>query len=404
MPLVSVTIPSYNHGKYIKECIQSVLDQTFQDFEIIITDDCSSDNSVEVIESIDDPRIKLFKHTKNLGACIAANNSILHSNGKYIAMLSSDDAWYPEKLEVQVEYLENNPDKAAVFGKVDWIDESSNIIADLTFPTASLFEAENRTRFQWIRHFFLSGNCLCHPCSLVRRECYSKIGMLNPSFASLPDLDLWIRICLGYDIWILDQRLIKFRRFRDESNASGNNDKTLLRNQFEYRHALDNYLNISDPEDLLLIFPEAKKYGEVTPEIIPYFLGRMAIDTGGDYKVVWGLDTIYSQLLDEKISQQIENCCNFTYRDFLELTGNQDPFGIVNNSWNGFARKGFISNIISLVMMFCLVILIEMKRKCPTWLKLQLKKGFYRIQTSPRLNRIIQRIMPGFIIKNVLPR
>jgi glycosyltransferase involved in cell wall biosynthesis len=397
MPTVSVTIPSYNHGKYIKECIQSVLDQSFQDFEIIITDDCSSDNSVEIIESIDDPRIKLFKHTRNFGACIAANNSILHSHGKYIAMLSSDDAWYPEKLAVQVEYLENHHDRAAVFGKVDWIDESGKKITNLDFPSATLFEVENRTRFQWLRYFFLSGNCLCHPCSLVRRECYSIVGMLNPAFASLPDLDLWIRLCLNYDIWISDQRLIKFRRFRDESNASGNNDKTFLRNQFEHRHALDNYLNISDSEEFLLIFPEAIKYGEVTSETIPYLLGRMAMDSGIDYKVLWGMDTIYSQLLDEKKSKLLEDKCEFTYRDFLELTARQDPFGVFQNSQIALTKKGFIPKIRSLVMMFFLIIVIEMKRKCPAWLKLQLKKGIFKIHSNPRLNKIVQRFTPGFV-------
>jgi glycosyltransferase involved in cell wall biosynthesis len=327
-PVVSVIIPSYNHEKYVGECIQSVLNQTFQDFEIVITDDGSSDRSIEVIEGFTDPRIKLFKHSVNKGACIAVNNCIQHARGKYIAMLSSDDAWYPEKLDVQVKYLDNHPNIAVVFGKVDWIDEHSNIINNPLFAYKSLFEVHNRTRSEWLRYFFLTGNCLCHPCSLVRAECYREVGMLNSAYGSLPDLDLWIRICLKHNIHILDKRLIRFRKILDESNASGYTNVTLIRNRFEHRHSLDHYLQITNPEDLLLIFPEVGKFGEVTVETIPYLIGRIAIDTGEDYKVLWGLDTICKLLKNEKIAQIIEARGNFTYLDFIKLSGSCDVYRI----------------------------------------------------------------------------
>ena len=139
MPTVSVLIPSYNHEKFVRECIQSVLNQTFQDFEIIITDDGSTDHTTDVIESFDDPRIKLFKFHKNQGATVAANNCIRHATGKYIAMLSSDDAWYPQKLAVQVKYLDTHPKVAVVFGKVDWINEFGDLIRDINFPYKNTF-------------------------------------------------------------------------------------------------------------------------------------------------------------------------------------------------------------------------------------------------------------------------
>ena len=123
MPLVSVIIPSYNHEKFVRECIQSVLDQTFQDFEIIITDDASTDHTVEIIEQFEDSRIKLFKHSTNQGVSVAVNNCIRHASGRYFAWLSTDDVWYREKLEIQVRYLNEHPNVGVVFGKVDWIDE-----------------------------------------------------------------------------------------------------------------------------------------------------------------------------------------------------------------------------------------------------------------------------------------
>ena len=263
MALISVIIPSYNHGKYISESIQSVLDQTYQNFEIIITDDASTDESVRVIENFSDDRIKLFKFEKNEGASVASNNCILNSSGEYIAMLSSDDIWFPNKLEVQVKYLEKHQEVAAVFANVKWINELGKNIFNSNFPYRDVFKVENRSRFEWLNHFFYKGNCLCHPSSLVRREVYNQVGLLNPAFASIPDFDLWVRICLQFDIHVLKQSLLKFRRMSDDTNASCDRVGNRIRNSFENKQIMDNFLNITNVQDFLLIFPDAKKFGNI---------------------------------------------------------------------------------------------------------------------------------------------
>ena len=327
-PTVSVIIPSYNHENFIAECIQSVLDQTFQDFEIVITDDASSDRTIEIIKGFDDARIKLLRHSKNQGASIAANNCINRSKGKYVAMLSSDDAWYPEKLEIQVKYLDRHPEIGAVFGKVDWVDQAGRIIKDKNFPYMDVFNVKNRSRFEWLRHFFYKGNCLCHPCSLVRRECYREIGMFNPAFANLPDFDFWVRLCLRYDIKILNRKLIRFRRMTDEKNASGDNNTGRIRNRFEYRHTMNHYLKIREPDEFLLVFPKAVKYGTVTTDVIPFFLGQMAITSGLDFMTLWGLDLIFALLQNKRTAQLLQKNYNFTHQDFIELSGKCDPLKI----------------------------------------------------------------------------
>lgn len=327
-PIVSVVIPSYNHERFVKECIKSVLNQSFQDFEIIITDDGSIDRTVKIIKGFRDPRIKLFVHAENKGACVAANNCIKHAKGRYIAMLSSDDIWRPEKLAVQVKYMDEHPGIAAVFGKVDWIDENNDLITHEAFPYKDVFEVKNRTRHEWLGHFFLFGNCLCHPCSLIRKEAYDEVGLLNPAFANIPDFDLWIRLCLKYDIHILDQRLIYFRRMNEEKNASGDNLANRVRNRFEYKQVLNNYLKIQDPKELLLIFPEAVKYGKVWRDLIPFFLGRIAIDSGVDFMMLWGLENIYTLLGNKITAQKLERQCDFTHLDFIRLAGECDPYKV----------------------------------------------------------------------------
>jgi glycosyltransferase involved in cell wall biosynthesis len=328
MPTVSVIIPSYNHEAYIAECLESVLNQTYQDFEVVFTDDGSTDRTVEIIKRFDDARITLFRHAENKGACVAANNCLQHAGGKYVAMLSSDDAWHPEKLEVQVRYLNEHPEHAAVFSRVDWVDESGRLIPERRFRYGDVFNVANRTRFEWLGYFFENGNCLCHPSSLVRRECYAQVGAFNPALAGLPDLDLWIRICLKYEIMILDQKLIRFRRIGDQSNASGESLSTGIRNRFEYSQLLNHYLQIRKPEELLLTFPAAANYGEVTEELVPYFLGRIAIDTGLDFKMLWGLSQIYALIQDEKTARTLEEKCKFSYRDFMKLARESDAFGL----------------------------------------------------------------------------
>lgn len=328
MPLVSVIIPSYNHEKFVGECIQSVLNQTFQDFEIIITDDASTDRTVEIIEQFNDPRIKLFKHSINQGVSITANNCILHTSGKYIAWLSTDDAWYPEKLEVQVQYLDKHPEIGAVFGKVDWIDSSGNLITDNSFPYLNVFNVKNRTRAEWLRHFFLTGNCLSLPSSLVRKECFDEVGRFNPFYTKILDLDLWIRLCFKYDIAILDQKLIRNRWINDEDNASGNTIKNRIQVRFEYKHSINHYLRIKTPEELLSIFPDAKQYGEVSTDTILYILGRLAIANHLDFQMLWGLELIYELLQNKKTAQTLRSKCNFVHLDFIKLSTECDVFNL----------------------------------------------------------------------------
>ncbi|PET00263.1 glycosyl transferase family 2 [Priestia megaterium] len=104
-PLVSVVIPTYNRGNIIENTINSVLNQTYSNLEIIIVDDCSNDNTEDVVKSFHDERIKYIKHTKNSNGSVARNTGIKNSNGEYIAFLDSDDEWFPEKIDIQLSYL-----------------------------------------------------------------------------------------------------------------------------------------------------------------------------------------------------------------------------------------------------------------------------------------------------------
>lgn len=107
--LVSIIMPSYNTGKYIAETIQSVQKQTYENWELILVDDCSTDNTDEVVRSfLCDERIRYYKNERNSGAAISRNKALREAKGRWIAFLDSDDLWKPEKLERQIRFMKNN--------------------------------------------------------------------------------------------------------------------------------------------------------------------------------------------------------------------------------------------------------------------------------------------------------
>lgn len=328
LPIVSVVIPSYNHEKYIEETLGSILNQTFQDFEIIITDDGSSDETVNKIKKFNDPRIKLFTFEKNKGACRAVNNCIINSKGKYIAYVSSDDVWELNKLEKQLEYIKENPEIGAVFTKAQIIDEDSNPYEAKNHVYSSIFDQENRSREEWLNHFFFKGNCICHPSILINKDIYDEVGLYNEKMANIPDFEMWVRICLKYDIHIMDEKLIKFRIRAGEANASGDKPETHIRARFEYKQLLNHYLKIDDAQFFSNIFPEAEEYGDIKSEIIPYFLGRLAYKRKISFTKLWGLEVIYDLMKSEEIVRILEKDYDFSFPDFIKMTGRSNVFNM----------------------------------------------------------------------------
>ncbi len=128
IPRVSVCIPAYNHEKYISQTITSVLNQGIDDLEIVITDDCSSDATVSAINSINDSRIRLFRHSRNQGPSVAANNNIVNSQGEYVCFVPSDDIFLPHKISKQLAVLEEDPGIGAVFSQMQYIDEAGSLL------------------------------------------------------------------------------------------------------------------------------------------------------------------------------------------------------------------------------------------------------------------------------------
>jgi len=148
MSRVSIVLTSYNHEKYIRESIESVLNQTYSDFNLYILDDASTDNSWNIINSYSDPRLHGFRSEINQSFDLRSISPD-QIPSEYIAVHHSDDVWEPSKLEKQVEFLDNNPDIIAAFTHVQVIDEEGNPYIDEEGFYHKVFEQPNRSRHEW---------------------------------------------------------------------------------------------------------------------------------------------------------------------------------------------------------------------------------------------------------------
>lgn len=345
MPKVTVIIPSYNHAKFIAEAIQSVLSQTYQDFDILICDDGSQDNSIEIIRQFTDPRITFIVNPQNLGAAYTVNMMIKQANGKYIALLNSDDIWLPEKLEKQVTILDQNPELGAVFSDAMPIHEDGRWFSNPKHFYYNIFTQKNRSRAEWLRYFFYVGNCICHPSMLIRKSVYENVGGYNRLLASLPDFEMWVRVCAKYDIYILEDKLVKFRILDGECNASGLNPENIVRGQFERYKLFDSFCLIDDIDLFNKVFPE-----HIVSDVkqVPIQIAKILLDDARLYAKYWAIDKIY-QLLSKDYDYYSQS---ITDTEFIKLTARTDIFNVLGFSnaviqlfydiGNGFNSKDYL--------------------------------------------------------------
>jgi len=199
-PTVSVVIPTYNLAHLIGRAIRSVLDQTYQDFEIIVVDDGSTDNTEEVIRSLNDPRIHYIHHEKNRGGAAARNTGIKVAQGEYIAFQDSDDEWLPEKLEKQMQVFENAPAEVGVVYTGFWRMAHGKKIY---VPSAKITRKEGN-----IHNELLRGNFVGTPTAVIKNECFRKAGLFDERLPRLQDWELFIRISKFYEFKCIDEPLV----------------------------------------------------------------------------------------------------------------------------------------------------------------------------------------------------
>jgi len=201
MPKLSITVPAYNREKYIGPCLESILNQSFSDFEIIVVNDGSTDKTVEVVESYKDSRIKLYHNEQNRGIVYTRNRGFELSSGEYIAILDSDDISVQGRLEKQVVFLDLNIKVGLVGGFAEVIDENGKSEGKVWFSNFNQRKLNTRLFFE---------NCIAQSSVMLRKSAL-PIPAYRSEYPPSEDFDLWVQISKKWEVCNIPEVLIQYR-------------------------------------------------------------------------------------------------------------------------------------------------------------------------------------------------
>ena len=208
-PEITVLMSVYNGEKYLRESIESILNQTYKNFEFLIINDASTDSSRDIILSYNDPRIRLVDNEQNIGLTRSLNKGLKLAMGEYIARMDADDISMPERFEKEIEFFENHPNHAVVGTFVKVIDEKSDVILSLK---KYVHDAQ-------IRDYLKIDTHIAHGSAMIRKKCILDVGFYNESMIRSQDYDLWLRLSEKFMLANIPEYLYMWRKHNNNFGA-----------------------------------------------------------------------------------------------------------------------------------------------------------------------------------------
>lgn len=231
-------MPAFNAEKYVAEAIESILDQTFRNFEFIIIDDCSTDNTGKIIDEYAhrDSRIIAIHNEKNLKISRTLNKGLAIANGKYVARMDADDWSYPDRLQKQIAFMEENPEVGVSGGAVDICDEKMRITGQRKYNLADGAIREKIFRY----------NPFAHPAIIIRKDILQKAGQYDDEYNLAEDYELYFRIGRHAKFANLDSSLLKYRIFTASSTGKSTKKMELATIKARNKHAAEYGISFFD--------------------------------------------------------------------------------------------------------------------------------------------------------------
>ncbi len=218
-PFVSIVIPTYNRARFLGRSVRSVLNQTNKNFEVIVVDDASTDDTAEIIKTFKDNRIRYIRHDANAGAAAARNTGIKVSRGEYVAFQDSDDEWLPEKLQKQMKVFESAPPEVGVVYTDMWRiskGEKRYWHSPKIMPEDGIVYQQALDRVMGIGI----------QTAIIKRECLNAVGMFDENFPRFIDLELFVRLSKYYYFHHINEPLVNFY---DTGKGISNNNQALVK-------------------------------------------------------------------------------------------------------------------------------------------------------------------------------
>jgi glycosyltransferase involved in cell wall biosynthesis len=201
-PKVSVVIPTCNRAELLRCAISSVLSQTWQDFELLVVDDASSDATPQAVRDFPDPRIHYIRHDERKGGSAARNTGIDCARGQYVAFLDDDDEWLPVKLEKQIKLFEGSPTSLGLVYTGYWIIERENgKVIQQTTPV----KRGDLSQEIFVRNWVGGTSSVA-----IRKACFETVGGFDPALPSFQDYDMWIRLAQRFELAFVAEPLLKY--------------------------------------------------------------------------------------------------------------------------------------------------------------------------------------------------
>lgn len=223
-PMISVIMPIYNGELFLREAIDSILNQTYTNFEFIIIDDGSTDQTAAILNTYSDPRIIRITHPQNLGLVKSLNDGIAQARGEYFARMDADDISFPERFEKQIQFMNDHPEIGMLGGNVQVIDTAGNLGVVSTLPTTS-------TYMLWKMCF---ENPIRHPTVLMRTKIIKQLEGYR-DFKASEDYDLWQRMSEITKLANLNDILVFYRLHGNNLSTLPNTNRTIERKDIKQR-------------------------------------------------------------------------------------------------------------------------------------------------------------------------
>jgi glycosyltransferase involved in cell wall biosynthesis len=242
-----------------------------------------------------------------------------NATGEFICYIGADDEFHPSKLEIQLEQMEEKPDVAAVFSDIQVIDENGRPIHDEFL--GKIFKQPNRSRFQWLNTFFYNSNCLAHPSVMARKAIYDRIGFMDNRLRQLPDLDYWVRLCLGHEIFVSPLVTVRNRLRTGGANVSTPDRTKVMRHRWEHIQILLRYCSLAK-EDLFRVFPDLKpQYSDIEERYRHFALAQAANRSSSYVHRLFSLELMYQLMESEEFVSYVYSRYGYNHNSFYEASG-----------------------------------------------------------------------------------
>lgn len=336
-PLISVFIPYYNDEKYLKQSIESVLNQTYTNFELILLNHATTDNCRNIAHSYNDERIKHIDMPKNYGAGggILFETMLNASNGKYIKPFCADDVMCPDCLQKLVNYMENNPNIDFAFGNLEYINEKNEDLNENWFNQRPGFSI-NDNEIDLIRKYSLPMSVLPYIGSIAKTNVLKSISY-NYTFIMLFDVSIWLSLlCKGYKVGYLDEIVTNYRIHENQVSTVEKEKWAAQVCWFERSVFWEILFTIEDVNFVKKIFPDNEyKYKLKDKKDIPFYITTSIFNSYHPMSYI-----VLNKMLNNKEYQEhLENEFGFGVKELREKIGESNTKLLENKNLKNLKNK-----------------------------------------------------------------